>query len=351
MNPLREVERCVCCGTCEYAIRAEPCWQELDKNCNTLIAPLWLCVESKCEGAKLTFGQIKTPVVFQYGGRCYGTIPGSVTLVSKLSTEIQEELITDTSLECEEEGCTSEECDAPENNCACLCRSVDIEGKSDCCMSRWDLSDGPAPWTFTYRRTIVSEVARTLFGAADAPTGCVDADCIESRACVFFEYEEEIDQDELDAEYDPIIEQSCTKAVPIRSRVTTQKTGLQPPAPVSYACCGEPNSAAGTWNPAGVLSVPPPSTIPLQTTDDDTGPFDVNGDCYSRIRTRTELEGDCTFYRYVVTEEIWTQGGYSAGGCCQEYQKRVDTIEYTFTPASDEMTLRLCAQCAYVENL
>lgn len=356
LDPSRRISRCgSCCGeTCLYAIRAEPCWQELTEDCEDSIAPLWFCVESKCFGGSQDFSQIKTPVVFLYTApgdieRCWETVPSSITLVAKLSAEIQAALITDTALECVEDGCGSSECPAPEDACVCVCRGADgdSDGHPDCCMSRWDGS-GAAPWTFTYRRTIVSTVTRTRIGAGLPPTDCPSVDCNESAACIYFAYEEEIDEAELAASYTAILEQPCTKEVPIRGRVTTSKTALI--FPLSYPCCSATNAPTG-WASAGTISVPPPAIYPHSYSDTDSGIIPGDGGCYSRTRSQITVDGDCTFYRYELIEDLWSSQNSEPGVCgCQQLDRTVTTIEYEFLAASDEATARLCAQCAAYEG-
>lgn len=348
LNPLRQLQRCTCCGECEYAIRAEPCWQELDELCETTIPPLWFCVESKCFGETETLGQTKTPVVFLYTApgdveRCYQTIPSSITLVSKLSEEIQEDLITDTALECLEEGCSSASCGEPENTCNCICRSLNDEFETDCCMSR--LIDGVAPWSFTYNRSITRTVENENRSTGSPELNCVGDDCRASAECTFDYREWEIDTAELEI---PIHEQGCTKEVPLRFRNPISLVGTIPPSPILYPCCGEPNSGSDTWSPAGSLIVAAPSTVP-HNVEVVASEITSEDGCVAKTIVTTTTEGDCTFYRRETVSEVWAYG-MNGGNCvCQQYQREVDLVEYEFFPATDEMTQRLCAQCAAAE--
>lgn len=350
LNPLRQLQRCTCCGECEYAIRAEPCWQELDELCETTIPPLWFCVESKCFGETETLGQTKTPVVFLYTApgdveRCYQTIPSSVILVSKLDEEIQEDLITDTALECLEEGCSSASCGEPENTCNCVCRSTESEFpfETDCCMSR--LIDGVAPWTFTYHRTITRTKETENRGSGSPFLDCLGDDCRASAECVYDFREWEIDNAELEV---PIHEQGCTKVVPLRFRNPISRLGYIEPEPFPFPCCGEPNTGSDTWSAAGDLIVDPPTTQPLDVTVIASDITSEDG-CVAKSIVTTTTEGDCTFYRRETVSELWSFGMNGEECVCQGYEREVDLVEYEFFPATDEMTQRICAQCAAAE--
>lgn len=353
LNPLRQLQRCTCCGECEYAIRAEPCWQELE-DCEPTIPPLWFCVESKCFGIgpTETLGQIKTPVTFLYTApgdveRCYQTVPSSVILVSKLDEEIQAELITDTELECLDLGCGSAECGAPENTCDCVCRSLkqDFPFETDCCMSRY--VEGVAPWTFTYRRTITRTKVTETRGPGSPYDDCLGDDCRGSAECTYDFREWEIDFAELGV---PIHEQGCTKTVPLRFRNPIAHYGYIDPEPFPFPCCGEPNSGSNTWSAAGELIVDPPKTVPLDVAVLASDIFTHDG-CVSKSIVTTTTEGDCTFYRRETVSELWSFGQIGDDCICQGYEREVDIVEYTFFPASDEMTRRLCAQCTAAEAM
>lgn len=350
LTPARLLQRCdVCCGECIYAIRAEPCNQILDKDCEPTLEPIWLCTTSKCFEDPNDVGSYKTGVVIKWAGICYETIPESITLVSKLAPEIVENLINSTNLNCIEGGCeNTTECGEPGDVCGCLCRSLDGEGKTDCCMSRWNGGLDPAPWTFDYSYVVEAYVERSSHGSGvGGAFGCLSDDCDEGRACVYFRTEAEIDQAELEASYTPLAEQPCAKAAPIRERVTIRRIGTNPsPPPLVFACCAEPNTAANTWVPAGEVLVNPPNTVPLTEDVDDSGIIDQRGPCYSRTRNTTRLESNCSRYKYEQIIEVWSYGpGPTDDDCCQQYERETRTTIINYYPATDELTRRLCAQC------
>lgn len=350
LTPARVLHRCdACCGECEYAIRATRCNQTVDENCEPEHADIWLCATSRCEDDPLTLGDYKTGVVIRYMGVCYYTEPESITLASELSPAEQAALIDSQTLECVGPACDEVECgEVPSAVCGCLCRSLDSESRTDCCMAYWRGGSDPAPWTFTYSYVEESYISRQSFGAGGvAGYGCLETDCSENRACVYLRYEREIDYGAL---VTPIEEQGCTKVVPLRQRQSIRRIGTNPaPPPANFACCSEPNTAPNTWSSAGTLAVSPPTTIPLQETDDDSGVIQNPGDpCYSRVRTRTYLRGDCSEYLSVQTFEVWSFVG-SGANCCQQYERETRTTRLTYQPATDDLTRRFCAQCRRAE--
>lgn len=344
LTPARVLQRCdVCCGECVYAIRAEPCNQVLDENCEPTIGPIWLCTTSRCFEDDVDIGSYKTGVVIKWGDLCYETIPGSITLVTKLPPEIVADLIDSAALECVEDGCLNETaCGEPEDVCGCLCRS------DDCCMSR--LVDGEAPWTFTYSYVVESFIRRTKHGAGAAGgLGCYNDECDQELECVYFRTETEIDPIELAASYTPILEQGCSKTVPLRWRETIRRIGTNPsPPPTVFACCSVANSASNTWAAAGEVTVGPPSIIPFEVlSDDDTGILpDDNTPCYSRVHNVSTREGDCSYFQYRDTFETWRFSESGDGNCCQDYERETRTVRIEYFPATDELTRRLCDQCA-----
>lgn len=344
LTPARVIQRCdVCCEECLYAIRAEPCNQVLDEDCEPTLGPIWLCTTSRCFEDSNDIGSYKTGIVIKWGGICYETIPDSITLVSKLDPEIVEDLIDSQVLECIGGGCTNETaCGEPDNVCACLCRS------EDCCMSR--LVDGQAPWSFTYSYVVEEFIKRTTFGAGmGGGFGCLSDDCDQELECVYFRTETEIDPDELAANYTPITEQGCEKTVPLRFRIAIRRLGANPvPPPSSFACCSVADDAPMTWSAAGEATVGPPSIVPYdEVVTVDTGELpDDNTPCYGRVRNRTITEGDCSFFQQQEINEVWSYSEAGDGNCCQQYARETRTLRIEYQPATDELTQRLCEQCA-----
>lgn len=352
LTPARLIQRCeICCGECEYAIRATPCSQTVDEYCEPEVPDRWFCATSRCEGDPLTLGDYKTGIVVAYGGVCYRTEPESITLVTKLSPDDQAALVDSQTLGCVGDECDPVECGEPDIAiCGCLCRSLDGDSKTDCCMAYWPGTTEPAPWTFTYSYVEEEYIARQSFGTGGVGGfGCLEDDCADNLSCVWRRVEREID---FAALVTPIEQQPCTKVVPLRQRETIRRIGTNPsPPPSVFACCSVPNTAANTWSAAGTLTVNPPQTEPLEETDDDSGVNQNPGDsCYSRSRIRTRRVGDCTEYEYIETFETWSFGG-SGGNCCQQYERLTRTTRFTYQAATDLRTRRFCDQCHRAEAL
>lgn len=363
-SPSHRLTKCACCDLerCQYAIRADACWQELDEDCQPTIPHIWFCADALCDGGSTPLGELGPTAIYVPGfARCYRTDPDEIVLVSELPPG-EEELLQPWSddLDCDHT-CTDETC-APEveDVCDCLCTSyIEATDDPECCMARI-LEDGSARWWVTFSESREYRVTRNIQSTPDPYCGVGDDDCRENRTCVFYREDLRI-LPEHEGEYQRV--QGCTKSFDIQNRVSVQRLGRQPCATGGfiYACCNVDgvecvDFAPNVWGYADTLAISPPSAVPLNTTGStDTGVTDTLGACFARHRISITEEGTCDFYQRTYVEETWSyQPEPTPEGIvclCQEYQVATIVTRYDYHKATDPDTARLCEQCAYVRSL
>lgn len=346
------LKRCDGCCDCSQVIRAYPCFQVLDEECERQIPEyVFVCTNAVCDEGGGPIG-VEEPVTFIAGGTCYRTRPGTEQPFSELS-EIQQIAAIEGPLECLP-SCGEEVCGDPQDVCPCVCHenaTEDLDGNpladplaTYCCLGKKD-ADGELCWDWVYEG-YEEKSAEWASYHGGFPVGACSAErnCNASASCTW--YRKEIrskPEDSID-----ICGRACCLSKQLEARTTLDKraVGVDLCAPTAFpGCCDCADLATNTWADEGSpIEVCTPTNRGERTTvltlfDDG----DLEGCPRKAIRTIYE-KYTCDERIVTVTDETWSADGNGEDQCiCSLKQTEVYHSRYTFNrPAADDVE---CGQC------
>lgn len=355
---LGRLRRCtLCCGgeACPLVIKAVPCTQCLDENCErTRPTEVWVCTDATCDSVEIGH---TTPVVFHVesagpcGDFCYRTVPGTEMAFDDLPPEDQAGVFSG-AVDCVAD-CSDASCGDSQDTCACVCwnsTTTDLNGDlladpslSYCCLGKVD-ADGHLCWDWNTVETFKRWFTYTLnIGPIPGSDCCDEAEFLQYHA-----------ERRSIADPENFCIEACCKSH--ENEVRTVKNLVATSGSCDFWQQYEPtdtDDGDGVWSASGVFHENcTPVWMPERITVLQLyGPDNATGDCVSEgIRTVTETY-TCDSVSITLTEEFW---GCSSDTCieggepvncsyCREYQKYEETYLRTYNrPAASDVE---CDQC------
>ncbi len=324
------LRRCSCCiqgGGCIYVIKALPCRQVLDGNCERQLPEfIWICTSADCDGEPVGTTEVKhlaiaLPSPFPAGPWCYYTVPGSQILRTDVPPE-EESFVFGGGI-CAD-GCDDPVCADPEEDyCSCVCHAIEYDetpapiGSTFCCLGKKD-ADGNMCWDWTLEA--YEEWRREYFplrgGIAEPCNTSDEYECnLGPGSCVTFRREW---RHKNPNPYD-LCQETCCRTKALETRMVINKVrgpGDQcaiypgfcqvPGAPETCPCCVCPNSADGVWEDAGTSRQEcVPTNHGTTTTVTQILPPSDNTGCDGQQKITVVTTQTCDYRETTTTEELY----------------------------------------------